>query len=678
MLERVRLVSPLFAAVAATTFMAAQYPGVDARAITAEATVRDGWLRLQNGKLALQWQVKDGRLRPLGVIDKWSNAATPAGGEAFLLLGADGRTIAASELAVVGEPRSEQLVTDDRSLRARDHVGGERIVATLASRDGALRVEWQVSLRNGSNYVRQELKIEPQGKDLALAEIVPVDLPAAGARQAGEVPGSPVVAGNLFFACESPLAENRLGDGRVRCCRPCKRTVKAGESVVCGSVVGAAAPGQMRRAFLGYIERERPRPYRPFLHYNSWYDIAWVDRKFDEQQSLKVIELFGRELIERRGVVLDSFVFDDGWDDDRTLWGFHKGFPNGFTPIRAAAEKYHSAVGTWLSPWGGYNEAKDRRLRYGREQGFETNANGFSLAGPKYYARFRRACVEMIEKYGVNYFKFDGVGGGNTDPGKPYARPGPEATADLEALLRLTADLRRARPELFVNITTGTWPSPFWLLHCDSIWRNGNDSGCSGEGSKRQQWINYRDAVTRQMVVARGPLFPLNSIMNQGIMVAKEAANLGADLKDMKDEFRMFFADGTQIQELYMTPQMMTPAVWDALAEAARWSRANADVLVDTHWIGGDVDRGEVYGYASWSPRKGIVALRNPSSKPAAYVLDVAKALELPPDAPRRYLLKSPWKEDAARPAITVSVGQGHRFQLKPFEALVLEATSTD
>ena len=46
------------------------------------------------------------------------------------------------------------------------------------------------------------------------------------------------------------------------------------------------------------------------------------------------------------------------------------------------AEQYHSAVGAWLSPWGGYGSAKEERMKYGREQGFETNARGFSLAGP--------------------------------------------------------------------------------------------------------------------------------------------------------------------------------------------------------------------------------------------------------------------------------------------------------
>ena len=95
----------------------------------------------------------------------------------------------------------------------------------------------------------------------------------------------------------------------------------------------------MRRAFLCYVERQRPRPYQPFLHYNSWYDIAWGGRKFNEQESLAAIESFGRELVGKRGVKMDSFVLDDGWDDNRTLWGFHDGFPHGFTPLKDSAVK---------------------------------------------------------------------------------------------------------------------------------------------------------------------------------------------------------------------------------------------------------------------------------------------------------------------------------------------------
>jgi hypothetical protein len=119
---------------------------------------------------------------------------------------------------------------------------------------------------------------------------------------------------------------------------------------------------------------------------------------------------------------------------------------------------------------------------------------------------------------------------------------------------------------------------------------------------------------------------------------------------------------------------MMGPEHWDALAEAAKWSSENSDVLVDTHWIGGDPGAGQVYGWASWARRKGILALRNPSDKPGAITIDIGKAFELPGGAPRRYSIKSPWKEDAGRDAIVLTAGKEHTFRIDPFEVLVFDA----
>src|SRR2546423_93031 len=79
-------------------------------------------------------------------------------------------------------------------------------------------------------------------------------------------------------------------------------------------VFGASPKGQMRRAFLNYLERERAHPYRPFLHYNSWYDIGYGNT-FNETECLDSINAFGNELVRKRGVKMDSFLFDDGWDD---------------------------------------------------------------------------------------------------------------------------------------------------------------------------------------------------------------------------------------------------------------------------------------------------------------------------------------------------------------------------
>ena len=144
--------------------------------------------------------------------------------------------------------------------------------------------------------------------------------------------------------------------------------------------------------------------------------------------------------------------------------------------------------------------------------------------------------------------------------------------------------------------------------------------------------------------------------------------------QDIIDEIHTFFGTGTGCQEMYINPKFMTAELWDALAEAANWSRRNSDVLVDTHWIGGDPAKGEIYGYASWSKRQGIFSLRNPDDKPAQIALDVGQAFELPPGAPTRYTLKSPWKRDAARPPIAVTAGTPHTFALSAFEALVFEA----
>ena len=111
------------------------------------------------------------------------------------------------------------------------------------------------------------------------------------------------------------------------------------------------------------------------------------------------------------------------------------------------------------------------------------------------------------------------------------------------------------------------------------------------------------------------------------------------------------------------------------LAETANWARTNAAVLVDTHWIGGDPSKLEVGGYASWSPRKGILSLRNPDDQPHEFALDLESAFELPPGAPRSYRLKSPWAEAATRPTLTVEAGEPVTLTLQPFEVLVLEAT---
>ena len=63
----------------------------------------------------------------------------------------------------------------------------------------------------------------------------------------------------------------------------------------------------------------------------------------------------------------------------------------------------------------------------------------------------------------------------------------------------------------------------------------------------------------------------------------------------------------------------------------------------------------------------------NPGNTAAALPLDVATAFELPDHAPRRYIARSPWRADSARPPLTLRAGHEHVFRLMPFEVLTLE-----
>jgi hypothetical protein len=246
--------------------------------------------------------------------------------------------------------------------------------------------------------------------------------------------------------------------------------------------------------------------------------------------------------------------------------------------------------------------------------------------------------------------------------------------SDFDAAIHLIEELRAEKPSIYINLTTGTYPSPFWLRYADSIWRGGEDTDFAGVGTDRQQWITYRDGDTYENVVRRGALYPLNSLMLHGLVYARHAKKLDTDPHgDFLDEIHTYFGTGTQLQEMYVTPTL-SETQWTILADAAKWSRRNAATLVDTHWLGGDPKQLEVYGWASWSSARGIITLRNPSGEQKRFALDVARAFELPDGAARSYTAHSPWPVDQHRQPITLRAGTEHTVLLAPFEVITLEA----
>ncbi len=635
-----------------------------------------GTVTLNNDQVSASWTTRDNTLWPDTIKETASGENLSLRGELFTLMLSTGEAIRASQFHLVGDVKTGPLSVDLGASRFSERLPGKQLTAEMVSDDGDLQVTWHAVLRDGSRYVREQFIFTAGKREVPLNGIMLLDTPFVGAHATGTVDGAPVMTETAFFGVEHPLSIQRGEMNGIRCYLPRSASLAAGESYAASLVIGFVTKGQARRDFLAYLERERAHPYRPFLHYNSWYDIGTMS-KYDETAALNVINTFGEELHVKRGVKLDSFLFDDGWDDPQTLWCFDKkNFPDGFAKVRAAAEKYGAEPGIWLSPWGGYGRPHDQRIGFGKGQGFEMRDNNFTLAGPKYYERFRGLCVDVVKSYGINQFKFDGIGQNrNTRNLGAGGGEGGGAQRDFDAMLKLIGELRSLKSDLYINQTTGTWASPFWLLYADSIWRGGRDhSFVAGDAPERERWISYRDNETYDRVVSRSDLFPLNSLMLHGIIYAKSARGLSTDPSNaFRSEIRAMFGSGTQLQEMYITPALLSPQNWDDLAEGAKWSRANADILVDTHWIGGRPEDGQVYGWASWSPKKGIITLRNPTSRDRNLQLDPGKAFELPAGAAKKYSIV-PAFPDEQTDVKELNAGTETAFKLKPFEVLVLEA----
>ena len=639
-------------------------PGLGSGPVIATQT-GDGF-QLRNHAIAATVLVTEGKVRDVVVTDRLHGTKLRADAP-FAILLKDGSIYDVNTLRLIGSPTKHELTARPEASRLADRLHGEEFDLSLENRDHSLQVVWSLILLDGSSYLRQSLTISAGGHDVPIGRVALIDLTLPGAHVSGSVAGSPIVAGDLFLGFEHPLSQSKVTGNRATAWIERDLPLHAGQSITYSSVIGVARAGQMRRDFLTYVERERAHPYRTFLHYNSWYDLGYFT-PYDQAGVLDRVNAFGLELTQKRGVKLDSFLFDDGWDNHKSLWKFNDGFPDGFTSVKQAAEKYGADPGVWMSPWGGYATPKKERIEFGRAAGYEIVANGYALSGPKYYDAFRDVCMEMVHKYGVNQFKFDGTG--NVDS----VFPGSRFDSDFAAAIHLIGELRAVKPDIFINLTTGTWPSPFWLIYADSIWRGGEDDDTVGVGTIRERWITYRDAQTYHGIVQNGPLFPLSSLMLHGMIYAKYRKQLDSDPgNDFRNEVRSYFGTGTQLQEMYITPSLLTDTNWDDLAEAAKWSRANAEVLKDTHWIGGDPAWLEVYGWASWTPAKGVLVLRNPSDKEKTIRIRLQDAFELPPGSAQRYLARSPWKDDANLHAISIFAEQAHEFHLAPFEVLTLD-----
>ncbi|MBQ7056822.1 MAG: Ig-like domain-containing protein [Bacteroidaceae bacterium] len=415
-------------------------------------------------------------------------------------------------------------------------------------------------------------------------------------------------------------------------------TLKAGTEWNVSAVVGLVAPGQQRRSFLAYSERERAVPWRCMPVYISWYELN-IDRNNDAtyttnmniNQCVDVVNQWKTNLFDKYGVSINSFVWDDGWDEYGT-WAFNPNFPNGFTEVDQVTRKMCSGIGAWLGPVGGYGTSGNYRRAYWNGKG------GMQLSNTAYYDVFTKACKTLLTDYDFRFFKFDGISAQFSSVGPDAGTTGEE---NAEAIIYAERDIRKNyKEDVFFNTTVGTWASPFWFKVTDAVWRQENDFGTIGNNSiSRENWITYRDRLVYQNFVQNSPICPINTLMTHGFILTKYSspANCTRDYDAVLRELRCAFACGSGMVELYNDYSLMNSInsgkLWSDLADCIKWQRQNADVLPDIHWVGGnpwDGSKCNIYGWAGWNGRKAVLTLRNGSNTRQTFKTTLRKALDIP------------------------------------------------
>ena len=555
--------------------------------------------------------------------------------------------------------------------------GGKRVILHLAPRQGAA-IDLVYELNPRDFFTRQWIHLGKPGDGTFFLEWI------APACNEWGVPrftlggfGQPLFAEDLFLGLEYPTGINSVAGSEVVLGGNVGLDIPAGGYTSESAVIGVAPAGLVHQKFLDYVALMRVAPVRPYLLYNSWYDLQRL--AMNGSNTAARVPDFQKMLLAKYGLHLDSFVLDDGWDDMHKLWAIdQQRFPNGFRDLTAALKGIDSRLGMWFGPIGGYNQ-RAIRIATGKAEGMEITSNGsyFCISGKNYGRLLADTMLQYQKEYGINYFKLDGIAFGCNEPdhGHPLGIYSDEHTA--RTFIDILRRVRAQDSSVFINATTSIWLSPWWLRYADTVWMGGEDSGYLPSVptmAQRQSAISYRDSVLYDDFVTHKAQFPINSLMTHGIIKGK-ANMLGGTkeaIEDWRDEVVHYYSVGNMMYELYISPDILSPEEMDTLGNVTKWAEANAHPLLDNStMVGGDPAKREAYGYVHSIPAKSIAMLRNPFVRPQTVKLKVDEQNGFARfEGAQELEMQYPYREVQS---VAVKFGETLTFDLGSYEEIVFE-----
>ena len=456
--------------------------------------------------------------------------------------------------------------------------------------------------------------------------------------------GQPFYIDSLFFGCEFPGADSRIvyGTGRIKF----YLGKNVGVNYRCPiTVMGAAkdnTAAEVKKAFGEYLDFISTDISLRFT-YNSWFDNMG---KTSAENISKVFAEVNEKLSAQGVPALDSYVVDDGWCDYKAdFWTFNKKFPDGFSDLAEQCRTVGSSLGMWISPRGGYNKyirKFGKKMEKAGNGFFNEEAEEICCASEKYIDKLADFMIEQTNQYNINCFKIDGFATQTcNEPEHDHLSGGRYDmyyVTDMwfkwvEAFKKYRASSEQAS-KAWINLVSYVNPSPFWLQWVNSIWiQNSEDiafaENCD-EQSKAEAEMTYRDARYFDAFVNRAYQLPLKAVYNHEPIYAK-----GAEVEYTDEEFEKYLywcaVRGQSLNELYLSPEMLSDNKWASLAKVMQFQRENKDILKNAVFIGGNPEENNIYTFISWSEEgEGIIALRNPSEEDTPLTLTLNVLMGVP------------------------------------------------
>jgi len=453
-----------------------------------------------------------------------------------------------------------------------------------------------------------------------------------------------------------------------------------------GAVLGVAAPGGARAAFVDHVRsrmrrtaRKHDRPYAIFTTFGSW-PIADDPTRWDRNSEEIVLDSIAKLVGSQRetGCVFDYYNVDF-WVDSRgdlTRCAPDR-FPRGFQPIRERIARLGSAPGLWIDSsmagWTiGDNPAVARTFTCNPSYGPQYWRGAYLCRATDptktmYATGFRH----HIRENGVRLLKFDNLRSFCWNLAHDHL-PGIYSTEAIhDAVISFLRELDEECPDVFLMLYWG-YRSPWWLLHADTLFEPGLAMEAASPSATPTLYV--RDGVTLGLDQAQWwcrDLPPLGKD-SLGVWLSDWWWNSSIGKERWQEGFVMDLCRGSLLAQPWSDHEWLSPPEHREIAEFIGLLRARPECFSNPRFVLGNPWNAEPYGYACAGGNRAFLALNNPTWQDVVVTLRLNSAWGLADG--KRWNLYRRYPE----PALLTEDGQDAlgsdvELALRPFEVVLLE-----